>query len=160
MCGSQPFWMELSYFSFTVVFAAAFNFTLSSVSHRFAEPCVVMAGVPCDHKTVLCTVSHPSTSVLLFCWQKSWHSHLQYVAFGKCWMISVLSYLIIGVSHYLHLPAFHFKYMSVSYVIVVFFCQTYFWDCTYNINIDCSDNGLCFNIVMNFSTGCIFAGPF
>jgi len=54
-----------------LVFAAVFNFNLSSVSHRFAEPCVVMAGVPCDHKTVLCTVPHPIPGVLLFCWQKS-----------------------------------------------------------------------------------------
>jgi len=54
-----------------LVFVAVLNFTLPSVSHRFAEPCVVVAGVPCDHKTVLCTVSHPIPSVLVFCWQKS-----------------------------------------------------------------------------------------
>ena len=54
-----------------VVFAAVFNFPLSSVSHRFAEPCVVMAGVPGDHKTVICAVHHPVPGVLLFYWQKS-----------------------------------------------------------------------------------------
>jgi len=54
-----------------LVFATVFKFALSSVSHRFAEPCVVMAGVSCDHKTVLCTVPHPIPGVLLFCWQKS-----------------------------------------------------------------------------------------
>ena len=81
-----------------LVSAAIFNFTLSSVSYRFAQPCVVMAWVPGDHKIVLRAVPHPIPGVLLFCRQKSRNSHLQYISFGKFWMISVLSYLVIVVS--------------------------------------------------------------
>jgi hypothetical protein len=63
-------------FKNNLVFKAVFNCILSCVSHRFAEPCVVMAGVPGDNKTVLCVLPHPTPSVLLFCRQKSCHSNL------------------------------------------------------------------------------------
>jgi hypothetical protein len=59
-----------------LVSAAVCNFALSSVSHRCAEPCVVVARVPGDHKTVLCAVPHPNTRLLIFRRQKSCHSHL------------------------------------------------------------------------------------
>ena len=69
--------LNLTVFNNNSVFVAVFNFTLSCVSHRFAEPCVVMAGVPGDHKTVLCAVPHPIPGALLFCRQKSYRSQLR-----------------------------------------------------------------------------------
>lgn len=68
--------MNETMFRSNSVFAAVVNFTFSSVSHRFVEPCVVMAGVPGVHKTVLRAVPHPVPGVLLFCRQKSCHSNL------------------------------------------------------------------------------------